>query len=219
MKNDLAQKYADLQAEVSELKKTLNFYGETAAVALLKSAYTGKSKIFINNWSDCEKLERVFDASNIQREYFNSNEKPERFDISFGPEVAFEDLYVIARVIKAYGVQAIFYSKNAKNAIIIGSMVNEVPGGQLIENGVTIDEFIDWPYIGSTYNLILIRFDNLSFAPKSVSRGGNSDDASNNYSSREECDRNNFDALTDGQYGDYDDFDGDWDSLDDRNGR
>lgn len=30
--------------------------------------------------------------------------------------------------------------------------------------------------------------------------------------------RENFNALTDGQYGDYDDFDGDWDGLDDWRG-
>ena len=28
----------------------------------------------------------------------------------------------------------------------------------------------------------------------------------------------NFNALTDGQYGDYDDFNGDWDRLDDERG-
>jgi hypothetical protein len=34
-----------------------------------------------------------------------------------------------------------------------------------------------------------------------------------NYCSREDGDRDTFDALTDGQYGDYDDFNGDFDSL------
>lgn len=36
---------------------------------------------------------------------------------------------------------------------------------------------------------------------------------SGDYYSRDDADRDTFDALTDGQYGDYDDFNGDFDSL------
>lgn len=41
---------------------------------------------------------------------------------------------------------------------------------------------------------------------------------SGDYYSRDDADRDTFDALTDGQYGDYDDFGGDMDSLRDAMG-
>lgn len=41
---------------------------------------------------------------------------------------------------------------------------------------------------------------------------------SGDYYSHDDADRDTFDALTDGQYGDYDDFNGDFDSLRDAMG-
>lgn len=41
---------------------------------------------------------------------------------------------------------------------------------------------------------------------------------SGDYYSRDDADRDTFDALTDGQYGDYDDFNGNFDSLRDAMG-
>lgn len=233
MEDDLPQKYAALQEEVAQLKKLLWFYGETAAIAFLKTSYTKKTLIKLNySLEVSESLKRIFASAQISHMMNMPNDPPQRLYITFGTGVAYADLYAVARITKAYGFESILFRKKDYNIIDIGSCIAEPSfamsvDAQSINNGIILDDFINGPYLFTTERLIETHFSRFIRTKKKPVEEephfeNDSNDDSDGYSGhsvKNEYARDNFDALTDGQEGDYDDFNGDWDSLNDRAGR
>lgn len=230
----------------------------------LSGIYIGKNiSIKINNKiNHFERIKKLFDNHGISHIcYTPESNAPNRFDLHFGSRTDFQDLYIIIAILKNFGLQSVFLSRDDNNQVTIGSYITECSSKRDISEGIdpntvlelpfmlTTDEFLNKcfkinrrfenpfdlenEFFGDEYDLdedIDMIFEDeydldeemevisdVDFDFEEDEYGLN--DANYNYSSNHnesDYERDTFDALTDGQYDDYEDWKedgGDIDSL------
>lgn len=155
----------------------------------------------------------------------DSQREVEALELSFTENCNFRNIFILAAILKDFGLQYVYPSRDENQQISLGTYIMSIDSQATYAMAVPmeIDEFLkidpnlDTPAAISTY------FDCLEY----VEDPGTDDDTDDDYESYDEDDydydsshndyeRDSFDALTDGQYGDYDDWKengGDYDSL------
>lgn len=133
-------------------------------------------------------------------------------EMSFSINCKFQDIYLLAYLLKDFGLESVYPSKKQEVEISVGTYLHKCSsmGKYALAEQMNIDSFLSIDPKLNTQFVVDSYFEN------QFSNDENDDD--NNYEDRDnhDYDRDTFDALTDGQYGAYDDWrdgGGDFDSL------
>ena len=157
---------------------------------------------------------------------------PERFDLHSGKKTDFQDLFIVVAILKNFGLQSIFLNDDKNNKVVIGSYIAQYGGKRDISEGISADTILELPFMTTTNEFLKKCFVNGRsidssddfkaeiIEDKSDNHKEDSDlniyDDSYDYYDEPDYKRDTFDALTDGLYGDYDEWEeggGDMDSL------
>jgi hypothetical protein len=149
-----------------------------------------------------------------EKNYINHSEQerkkltPESFDLSFNFNTNFQNLYILVEVLSKFGLKSIYYTNEKSNIVTIGSYVYESDHNPL-SNKIDVAEFLQTPFYYSMLDFLTKKFNkseefisnNLEydFDEEHYASMRRKDDDYNDY------ERDTFNTLTDGQYGDYED--------------
>ena len=142
----------------------------------------------------------------------------EVIEMNFSVNCKFQDIYLFAFLLRDFGIESIYPSRKQESEISIGTYLHQVTDMEkyALAEPMNIDTFLNIDPKLTTQNVIDLYFENDFTNVNSDNNYENSyDDRNDDYN------RDTFDALTDGQYGNYDDWregGGDFDSLRDRLG-
>ena len=129
----------------------------------LSSLYIGKD-VFIQVNSLIPQLERIkkfMQHCNILFSvYTPDSAEPLRFDIHFGKQVEFMDLYIITAILKNFGLQSVFFTNETHNIILIGSYITQCDSRKDPSLGIEVDELLKLPFYASTSDLLANHFSN-----------------------------------------------------------
>lgn len=139
-------------------------------------------------------------------------------EMSFSINCKFQDIYLLAYLLKDFGLESVYPSRTQEVEIEVGtylhrsSSIRKYALAELmnIDSFLSIDPKLNTQFVVDSY------FENQFSNDKN-----DDDDSYYEYRDNHDYDRDTFDALTDGQYGAYDDWrdgGGDFDSLRDRMG-
>lgn len=67
----------------------------------------------------------LFEKHHIDFETIDPLAPPTRFDLHFGYEINFQDLYILVSLLKNFGLQSVFLLSNRSSEICIGSYITE----------------------------------------------------------------------------------------------
>ncbi len=98
-------------------------------------------------------IEKLFKLHNVKLNCYKSIRVPKDFNIHFGCNVSFQNIYIIARTLQQFGVQKIYFIENEyhANSICIGSFITE-NNSQPKSWGMTIEEVLSLDFSTSTEN-------------------------------------------------------------------
>jgi len=164
-------------------------------------------------------ISELLTHNNIPFETWNpeGNLSLEIVEMSFSINCKFQDIYLLAYLLKDYGLESVYPSRKQEVEISVGTYLHQVSsmGKYALAEPIDIDTFLSIDPKSNTQFAVDSHFEN------QFSNDENDDEDSEyeqDYNDRDDhdYDRDTFDALTDGQYGDYDDWrdgGGDFDSL------
>ena len=90
---------------------------------------------------------KLFNKHNISHKIFTpAAEEPERFDIHFGQQTDFQDLYIIVAILGNFGLQSIFPSDGNTNEVVIGSYITNCTNKKHISDGITANAMLSLPF-------------------------------------------------------------------------
>jgi hypothetical protein len=143
-------------------------------------------------------------------------------EMSFSINCKFQDIYLLAYLLKDFGLESVYPSRKQEVEISVGTYLHQVPnmGKYAMAEPMNIDSFLSIDPKSDTQIVVDSYFEN-KFSDEENGEDYEQDgeeDYEQDYDDRDDHDyeRDTFDALTDGQYGDYDDWregGGDMDSL------
>lgn len=136
-----------------------------------------------------ERISKMFSAFGISYEsYTPVSDIPKRFDLHFGREIDFQDLFILVGILKNFGLQSIFYTGDCDNQLVIGSYITECEENQEINEGITVDEILNLPFSLTTkeflnrcYNMDTDLVDEFDFDELDVEDEYLDDDPHNNH--------------------------------------
>lgn len=142
-------------------------------------------------------------------------------EMSFSINCKFQDIYLLAYLLKDFGIERVYPSRKQEVEISIGTYLHQVSsmGKYALAEPMNIDSFLSIDPKLSTQFVIDTYFENqFSNDENDYDDSEYEEDYEHDYDDRDyhDYDRDTFYALTDGQYGDYDDWrdgGGDFDSL------
>lgn len=173
-------------------------------------------------------------------------------EMSFTSKCNFQDVYLLATILKEFGLHSIYPSNKINNEISIGTYVHQIPSPEnfylgepiSIESFLAIDPKLTTQHVIDNYfkkdylldeteiNAVLIKdFEEAAqqqledSLDEDQGQDKDNDDYDDGYDDYDEgyddydtyddydWERENFDAMTDGQLGDYDDFHGNIDDV------
>ncbi len=143
-------------------------------------------------------------------------------EMSFSINCKFQDIYLIAYLLKDFGLERVYPSRKEQLEISVGTYLHQVynMGKYAMAEPMNIDSFLSIDPKSNTQYVFDSYFENQFSNDENIDDEDNEyeEDYEQDYDDRDDHDyeRDNFDALTDGQYGDYDDWrdgGGDFDSL------
>jgi hypothetical protein len=178
-----------------------------------------KVNSYINHF---DRIHKLFENYKLQHECYTPSaaEPPVRFDLHFGHKTDFQDLFIVVAILKNFGLQAIFLSDDNNNEVLIGSYITKYGNRKDISEGIAADSILELPFMFTTSEFLKECFgiEESIDSSENLEEEYDANDHNDSYDYYDEPDyeRDTFDALTDGQYGDYDDWrdsGGDMDSL------
>lgn len=232
MENDLNDRLLNIETRLNnlELIRSIEFFkmfNKTDGLAIHLNQY-------LPNYED---LKRFFDYLQLdyssfvpfsmrisENKYFEHPEKekikyiPTSFDLNFGLKTNFQNLYILVEILSNFGLEYIYYNNENYNYITVGGYKYEKEHNPLSKK-IEVTEFLNTPFYYSTiyfaskffnkseqYILKYIDFDfdkeyNDSFAERD-----------NDY---DDYERDYFNTMTDGQSGDYEDWQDSGNNFDD----
>lgn len=106
------------------------------------------------------RISNLLEKNNIPFQNSYPIDPPKRFDLHFGSEVNFQDLYIIVAILENFGLQSIFISSKKSNEICIGSYITECSPAESrdVSQGVDVAEFLKVSFAATTTELIAERF-------------------------------------------------------------
>lgn len=140
-------------------------------------------------------------------------------EMSFSINCKFQDIYLIAFLLKDYGLKCVYPSTKKEQEILIGTSLHQVLSKQKysLAEPVNIDSFLSIDPKSSTQFVVDFIFENkFSNQENDEDVIEYEDEEDYGFEVEHNYDRDTYDALTDGQCGDYDDWrdsGGDFDSL------
>lgn len=101
--------------------------------------FTNKSNIGINKkLPDFNLIIKFLDVCDIPYKVYETVKVPERFDLHFGKEIEFRDLFIVTKILMLFGIDAICYENEKSNFIYIGSYARSNPSSKFL----TADELL-----------------------------------------------------------------------------
>ena len=97
-----------------------------------------------------DRIMKLFNKYDIYHKiYTPSSEEPERFDIHFGQQTDFQDLYIIVAILGNFGLQSIFPSDRDTNEVVIGSYITVCTNknNKNISEGITTKAMLGLPFM------------------------------------------------------------------------
>ena len=135
--------------QLSELAKKSQLFDLLIAVEYSKLFNSEKSAIRINELiPNYKRVVKFFDANKLSYESYSAASPPSRFDMHFGKEIDFQDLFIVTTILKIFGLQSIFYSENPKGEILIGSHITQATDGsqKRVDEGMLAEELLMIPF-------------------------------------------------------------------------
>ncbi len=123
----------------------------------IANIYSGKQiSLKVNtNINHYERIVNLFKKKHIAFESIDPDAgNPKRFDIHFGNQTDFQDLFIIIAILKIFGLQSIFYSGDKNNEVFIGSYISEYGPQKDISDGLSSDDFLNLPFMMTTSELL-----------------------------------------------------------------
>lgn len=107
-------------------------------------------------------FEEIIDSLKIYNISFNSftpffKDPPIRFDISFGRETDFQDLYILVKILNDFGLQTVFYSDDINNEVMIGTYITQFGRRKKETEGVMSEVMLSLPF-STTIDYFLKKF-------------------------------------------------------------
>jgi hypothetical protein len=145
-------------------------------------------------------------------------------ELSFTSDCKFTDVYLLAYILKDYGLDEVWATRKIDKSVSLGTYFFQSKSPELfaLAEGMKIDHFlnidpkIDIQYIidnlfekRNSYEIAKDKHDQQDHYDNADNYEQEDYDTSDHY----DWERETFDAMTDGQLGDYDDFDGDIDDV------
>ena len=142
----------------------------------------------------------------------NGHLSMEIVEMSFSINCKFQDIYLLAYLLKDFGLESVYPSRTQEVEISVGTYLHKCSnmGKYALGELMNIDTFLSIDPKSNTQFIVDSYFENQFINDE------NDDDSYYEYRDNHDYNKDNFDALTDGQYGDYDDWrdgGGDFDSL------
>jgi hypothetical protein len=169
-------------------------------------------------------ISELLTHNNIPFETWNPEGSPtlEIVEMSFSINCKFQDIYLLAYLLKDFGLESIYPSRKQEVEISVGTYLHQVSsmGKYALAEPINIDSFLSIDPKSNTQFVVDSFFENQFSDDENDGDTENEyeEDYEQDYDYRDDHDynRDTFYALTDGQYGDYDDWregGGDFDSL------
>jgi hypothetical protein len=140
--------------------------------------------------------------------------KMDKCEMGFTAECDFKAIYLLAYIFKELGVETIYPSRSQSNLISIGTYIHKItdPEQYAIAEPIPIDLFLSIDPKFMTQFVIDNYFPNKYIYNKNEIATKAYDEPSDNYEDFDHA-KESFNAMTDGQLGNYDDFEGDIDDV------
>ena len=103
-----------------------------------------------------KRIVKLFERNQINFQTITPLNPPQRFDLHFGVNTNFQDLYILIALLQNFGLQSVFLSSNKNNEICIGSYITECSPDQRrdVSQGLTVEDFLKLPFSTSIEVLI-----------------------------------------------------------------
>lgn len=230
MENDLNKKILDIEAKLNNIQlirsiEFIKLFNKSNGISIGLNQY-------LPNYED---LKIFFDY--LQIDYYTfvpfsckffehtedekKNHTPTTFDLDFGLKTNFQSLYILVELLSNFGLENIYYHNENYNFMTVGCYRCEWEENPL-SKGIEVNDFLKIPFHYSTINAITKLFNKSEeFILKHIDFDFKKDyedkiEASNdNYNSYDDDNRDYFNTMTDGQCGDYDDWNGGGNNFDD----
>jgi hypothetical protein len=141
-------------------------------------------------------------------------------ELSFTSDFRFSDVYLLAYIFKDYGLEEVWVTRKLDKVVRLGTYFfqAENPERFALADGMKIQNFLKLdPKLDTTYVIDNLFENRYSDDLADEQEYDNNDDYydHDDYNAYDDYDweRETFDAMTDGQLGDYDDFDGNMDDV------
>lgn len=162
-------------------------------------------------------ISELLSHNEIKFETWNPNKEasPGIVEMSFTADCNFQDVFLLAYFLKDYGLERIYPSRKGNSEISIGTYLFQVKdlGFYALTEHINIDTFLTIDPKLKTRDVINKHFGNSldSVQEEEIEQEYQDDyEYSDNYNDWE---RYYFDAMSDGQLGNYDDFEGNIDNV------
>ena len=152
-----------LVKQISELSKKSQLFDILIAVEISKLFIGDNTNLIINErLSNYNRISKFFETNNIFFDSFSStsfNITPPSFEVQFGEGVNFQDLFIIASILKIFGLKSLSLDRFYKNKIYIGSYPHDLFMSLIPVDYNDLQYFVHKTHVISVDDFLIIPFD------------------------------------------------------------